>query len=123
FEEIEKRRNDEVFGENHLVHGDFNPTNILINGGEVSGVLDWEWSHSGIPYMDIGNLLRNTEYSYHNKIKRGLKKGGMILPDDWIRRAEYIDLSSHLEFLTSNRSNDFKRKCVKWINNFISKYS
>ena len=42
--------------ESYLVHGDFNPTNILIKNGEVSGVLDWEYSHSGTLFMDIGTF-------------------------------------------------------------------
>lgn len=95
-----------------LVHGDFNPANILVRRGEISGILDWEWSHSGTPYMDIGNLLRNTDPQYHSRIQHGLEAGGMRLPDDWKQRAELVDLSSHLEFLTSDRAEAFKRQCV-----------
>lgn len=105
-----------------LVHGDFNPTNILIQDGAVSGILDWEFSHSGDPYMDVGNLLRNTRPAYHDQIESGLEAGGMALPNDWKERAEFIDLSSHLEFLTSQRSDDFKRQCATWIHGFIERY-
>jgi len=65
----ETHRLDELDAESRLVHGDFNPTNILIHQGVVSGVLDWEFCHSGTPYMDIGNLLRNTEPEFHDQIK------------------------------------------------------
>lgn len=43
-----------------LVHGDLNPKNVLVDPerGEVTGVLDWEFSHAGSPYADIGNLTR-----------------------------------------------------------------
>jgi aminoglycoside phosphotransferase (APT) family kinase protein len=110
---------NEIYSECRLVHGDYNPTNILIQNGEVSGILDWEFSHSGSPYMDIGNLLRNTDEKYHKDIFEGLNDGGMNLPHDWRERAMLIDISSQVEFLTSNRSDDFKRKCMERIDRFL----
>lgn len=115
----ESSKLDELEGQSQLVHGDFNPTNILIHQGEVSGILDWEFSHSGTPYMDIGNLLRNTPAKYHDQIRSGLEAGGMNLPGDWKERAMLVDLSSQLEFLTSTRSDGFKRQCVSRIKDFI----
>jgi aminoglycoside phosphotransferase (APT) family kinase protein len=43
-----------------LVHGDFNPKNLLIDSETlaVTGLLDWEFAHAGHPYTDLGNLLR-----------------------------------------------------------------
>lgn len=43
-----------------LVHSDFNPKNLLVDPStlEVTGLLDWEFAHSGSPYTDLGNLLR-----------------------------------------------------------------
>ena len=116
------RRYGEMDAESRLVHGDFNPMNILIQDGEVSGVLDWEYCHSGSSYMDIGNLLRHTAPAYRHLAEKGLKAGGMALPDDWQERAELADLSSHLEFLTSPLSDDFKRQCVGRIRRFIEKF-
>ena len=69
--------------------------------------------------MDIGNLLRHTDPGYHNLIESGLVAGGKILPDDWKQRAELVDLGSHLEFLTSTRSDAFKHECVARIDRFI----
>ncbi len=115
----EAGRYAELWGDSRLVHGDFNPTNILIQAGAVSGVLDWEFSHAGTPYMDIGNLLRHTHPLYHPSIKAGLEAGGMTLPDDWQERAELVDISSQFEFLTSGKSDAFKGQCVARINGFI----
>ncbi|UCH98568.1 MAG: aminoglycoside phosphotransferase family protein [Candidatus Aminicenantes bacterium] len=112
----------ELDAQSQLVHGDFNPGNILIHDGEVSGVLDWEFSFAGTPYIDIGNLLRNLDEHYHADIYTGLAAGGMNLPQDWKKRAQMADLSSHLEFLTSNRADAFKRKCVAKIDDFFSKF-
>ncbi len=43
-----------------LVHSDFNPKNLLIDPEtlEITGLVDWEFSHAGSPYADLGNLLR-----------------------------------------------------------------
>ena len=118
----EKRRLEALEGESRLVHGDFNPSNILIADGMVSGILDWEYCHSGSPYMDIGNLIRHTSPEYHGHIKAGLQEAGMSLPDDWKERAELMDLTSNLEFLTSARSDGFKRSCVDRIQHFLRKF-
>ena len=115
----ESQRLDELDAESRLVHGDFNPTNLLIHGGLVSGILDWEYCHSGSTYMDIGNLLRHTHPDYHGQIKSGLESGGMSLPSDWMERSELVDLTSRLEFLTSTRSDNFKRQCVARIESFL----
>ena len=43
-----------------LVHSDFNPKNLLVDPdtGAVTGLLDWEFTHSGNPFTDLGNLVR-----------------------------------------------------------------
>ena len=120
---VESGRLEELESDRRLVHGDFNPTNILIDDGVVSGVLDWEYCHSGTPYMDIGNLLRHTPAEYHGQIKAGLEAGGMAVHSDWIERAQLVDLTSHLEFLTSSRSDCFKQQCAGRVHGFIERFS
>ncbi len=47
-----------------LVHGDFKPGNVLLQGDQVTLVLDWETAHLGDPLEDIGwvsNPLRAGE--------------------------------------------------------------
>ena len=43
-----------------LVHSDFNPKNLLVDPdtGAVTGLVDWEFAHAGMPVTDLGNLLR-----------------------------------------------------------------
>ncbi len=108
--------------EPRLVHGDFNPTNILVDKGAVTGILDWEFSHAGSPYVDIGNLLRHLNPMHHGEIEAGLDAGGLNVPPDWRRKAKFADLSSHLEFLTTQRSDTFKQKCADWIRDFAERY-
>ena len=98
-----------------LVHGDFRPDNILTANGSIVAVLDWEFSHSGCSYMDIGNLLRHLSPKWELPLTEGLADADFELPDNWRFRAALIDLSSHLEFLTSNRSDVFKQQCVEQI--------
>lgn len=52
-------RLDEI-GRTCLVHSDFNPKNLLVDpaSGRVTGLLDWEFAHAGMPVSDLGNLLR-----------------------------------------------------------------
>jgi aminoglycoside phosphotransferase (APT) family kinase protein len=48
-----------------LVHGDFKPGNLLLDGDHVSAVLDWETAHLGDPHEDLGwvtNPLRAGEH-------------------------------------------------------------
>jgi len=113
---------EELDTEACLVHGDFNPTNILIHEEKLSGVLDWEYALAGTPFMDIGNLLRNTDESFHSEIEQGLREGGMRLSKNWKERAELVDLTSQFEFLTSPLSEEFKLACLQRIDRFIEKY-
>ena len=43
-----------------LVHGDFNPKNLLVDpsGLRLTALIDWEFAHAGHPATDLGNLLR-----------------------------------------------------------------
>ena len=42
------------------MHSDFNPKNLLVDPESlaVTGLVDWEFAHAGVPYADLGNLLR-----------------------------------------------------------------
>ena len=43
--------------ETALVHGDFHIRNVILRGGHVAAVLDWELSTLGDPLADLGTLL------------------------------------------------------------------
>ncbi len=38
-----------------LVHGDYGPQNVLLDAAtlQITGILDWEWAHSGDPVEDL----------------------------------------------------------------------
>lgn len=37
----------------HIVHGDFGPQNMLLDGTRVTALLDWEFAHRGDPIEDL----------------------------------------------------------------------
>lgn len=84
-----------------LAHGDFNGSNILVDGGRVSAVLDWEFAFSGSPASDFGNLLRapldRAEFS--DAVAKAYVGAGGFLPPEWRRVARLADLYSWADFL------------------------
>lgn len=92
-----------------LVHGDFNPKNILVStDGKVSAILDWEFAMANDPLIDLGNFLRFSEdYSVANAadFERGYIEGGGSLPDDWAWQGHLHDVVCLLSFLDSDEDN------------------
>lgn len=103
----------------NLVHGDFRPDNILVSNHSIKAVIDWEFAHSGCSYMDIGNIMRHLPGKWAKDLESGLIEGGFNLHENWLFRAKLIDLISHLEFLTSGRSQKFKESCLDKIKDLV----
>jgi aminoglycoside phosphotransferase (APT) family kinase protein len=40
-----------------LVHGDYQPGNMLYEGGRLTGIIDWELASIGSPLLDVGWLM------------------------------------------------------------------
>lgn len=92
--------------ESCLVHGDFDPANILVypSNGEmhVSGILDWEFSFSGSPLWDVSNMLRyrhQLDPAYQTHFLAGLSKSGYSLPEKWEKCIDLYNLASLLDCL------------------------
>lgn len=91
----------------HLTHGDFNPTNLLVDdAGEVSAILDWEFAHAGTIWADLGNLLRTRAECplppyFVPALLESLSDLGLNLPENWNALRLLADLSSACEFLSS----------------------
>lgn len=105
--------------EKHLVHGDFDPANILVekeNGiWVVSGILDWEFSFSGSVLWDVANMLRYAhkmppefEYSF----MAALEKSGIKLPDTWRTTIHLLNLSSLLDCLNRSDVQNHPNQCA-----------
>jgi aminoglycoside phosphotransferase (APT) family kinase protein len=105
--------------ENHLVHGDFDPANLLvdnINGQwSISAVLDWEFAFAGSPLTDMANMLRYAHQMpslYQSAFLKGLRKGGVKVPDDWQRRIDLLNLLSLLDCLVRSLPDQRPRQCA-----------
>lgn len=73
-----------------LVHGDFNPANVLVKEGEkgweISALLDWEFAFAGSPMWDIANWLREAKHvdpTYTQAFLSGLEAAGFTLDAKW----------------------------------------
>jgi aminoglycoside phosphotransferase (APT) family kinase protein len=78
-------------------HSDFNPKNLLVDPvtWEVTGVLDWEYCHSGSPFTDLGNLLRfEREPAFAGAVLEEYadRVPGVDGVDDLLERARHADL-------------------------------
>ena len=90
-----------------LVHGDFNPKNLLVartpDGWQVAAVLDWEFSFSGCPYADAANLLRFAA-DYPAAFVAGFRAG--YGNDGWEETGRAIDLFALSDLATRPPGND-----------------
>ncbi len=91
---------------NHLVHGDFKRSNILVEGAggdwRVTAIVDWEFCFAGPPLVDVGNFLRAGSAlppGFCQAFARGYRVGGGRLPNEWRKLSRLIDLTSQVEFL------------------------
>ncbi len=90
---------------NCLVHSDFNTKNIMVSVKErkVTGILDWEYAHSGNPLCDFGNFLRfedETDFDVVKSLMRGYGKNRDVFIKDWRKISRLLDLASMFGFLT-----------------------
>lgn len=76
--------------EHHLVHGDFDPSNLLVHLDKgrwvVSGILDWEYAFCGSTMVDVANMLRYRHLMpevYTEAFIQGLSNKGYIMPERW----------------------------------------
>jgi aminoglycoside phosphotransferase (APT) family kinase protein len=106
--EISGRWSDE---EACLVHADFKPCNLFVEesteGWELRGILDWEFAHAGSRFSDYGNLFRKRSpelpEEFEAAFMKGLREAGVELEPDWELRRACVDLTSALDFLSSER--------------------
>lgn len=92
---------------NRLVHGDFNPKNIMIyrenHRWTVSGIIDWEFGFSASPLLDIGNFLRFEDEmppGARDAFVTGYLSAGGNLPSEWLILSLMLDLAVMGEFLS-----------------------
>ena len=105
--------------EKHLVHGDFDPANILvgkINGSwVVTGILDWEFAFSGSYLWDVANMLRYAHKmppEFQNSFIDALQRNGIKLPNNWRTTIHLLNLSSLLDLLKRSDPQRHPNRCA-----------
>ncbi|MGQ3889810.1 phosphotransferase family protein [Legionella sp. CNM-1927-20] len=117
-----------------LVHGDFDPANILVSQEDkqwkISGILDWEFAFSGSPLFDVANMLRYAHHmplAFKNSFLKGLSLS-YSLPKDWQTTVNLLNLLALLDCLTRslpnyrNQQADIYQLIVHIINQFDKEY-
>ncbi len=104
--------------EHFLVHGDFDPANILINEinneWEISGILDWEFAFSGSYLWDVANMLRYAHKmppEFQNAFIQGLNDGGIQLPPNWRSTVDLLNASALLDCLKRSDAQKKPNQC------------
>ena len=64
-------------------------------------------------------LCQYHDESNYAAIENALTSSGFEFLEDWKERAALCDISSHLEFLTTNRSDEFKQTRIEKIDDFL----
>lgn len=93
-----------------LVHSDLNPKNILVaradRGWRVTAVLDWEFSYSGCPYADAGNMARFGD-DYPDGFLAGFRTAfakqqptDLSLDENWAYLGHVLDMFALSELVT-----------------------
>ena len=108
-------------GSRHLVHADYNPKNLLVDGDRVTAVLDWEFAFSGSPLFDIGNMLRDPRPpGFAAAVLDGFRAEGGDLPPDWRRLSRALDLYSLADFLTRPVDHRYFARAVERIRELVA---
>lgn len=98
-----------------LVHGDFDPANILVNKvndvWKVTGVLDWEFSFAGSYLQDIANMLRYAHAMPPLFEENFLKGFCMTLPENWRTITDLLNISALLDILVRSNTSQHPNTC------------
>lgn len=100
-----------------LIHGDFQGTNILVKDNKISAIIDWEFSMSGNPLIDIGELFRYEEHFDNDLIKIFEKQYNKYSDDkligEWYKISKLVDLISLIKLINTKDDMPNKHKEIK----------
>lgn len=95
-----------------LVHGDFRPTNIIVDNQRLTGIVDWEFAMAGHPLSDVAQFFRYDE-DFGERERRTFERGyrsvpGMQLPPEWERIGRLRDLANLLQMIDAKGKRPLK---------------
>lgn len=75
-----------------VVHGDFDQRNVLVDGGRLTGVIDWEVSHEGHPAEDLAYVRPQVEalMPWAEFLERYVAAGGSPVTQEQLCFAEVL---------------------------------
>lgn len=94
-----------------LVHGDFKPSNLLVDDSGLTALLDWEFAHAGTWLSDVGQLLRHPESLPDGFADAFLEE--LDAPEDTMLLARTLDLTNLVDFLHRERGQPTMRRDVE----------
>lgn len=102
----------------HLVHGDYDPANILVDKIEgrwkITGILDWEFAFSGSWLQDVANMLRYAHQMpplFKDSFLEGLTSTGLSLPNQWPITVDLLNLLALLDLLVRSSPKESPKQC------------
>jgi len=119
---------DSIDNEVVLVHGDYNPPNIMVDGFDITGIMDWEFAFANSRYFDIGNFLRLEEDLNANHVQRFVSTyeqyWGHHLPENWKLIIRLFDLLSLLTMIErspddSSRLHDLTQLIMRYLQEML----
>ncbi|RIW28935.1 aminoglycoside phosphotransferase family protein [Bacillus salacetis] len=115
---------DDIGNQSSLIHSDFNPLNILIqkegSSINITGILDWEFSFSNSPLIDIGNMLRYEniqESSFIEPFIVSYLANGGVLPEKWLQKAKLLDSIALLDLVNKSDCGEVRLRDIKGLLN------
>lgn len=109
-----------------LVHSDFNPKNVLVDPDtlRVTGLLDWEFSHAGSPFSDLGNLLRFEDTAgLVDPVQRTYSALVPDAPEDLLDRARAADLFALMELASRAGQNPVADRALDRLRELAAPYA
>ncbi len=98
----------DIVGRTSLVHSDLNPKNLLFDPETlaVTGVLDWEFTHSGHPFTDLGNVVRfEREPAYLDGVLSAWESRRGTAADEALDLARAADLMALVDLAARSGAN------------------
>jgi aminoglycoside phosphotransferase (APT) family kinase protein len=82
-----------------FIHRDYHPGNILWNGAEVTGVVDWTTAAIGPPGIDLARMRLNLALQHGRGIADRFVDGYLAAGGDQSTRDPYWDLLDAADFV------------------------
>ena len=105
-----------------FIHGDFHYANILWRNGNISGVIDWEYSGAGFKEQDIAwaLILRLGQKFMINVKDMHMFLKGYLTSEDYNEEAlRWCLINGYLHFYLMNKNKAYKKRLLKIMDSIL----